>query len=210
MKTRFWLVGLIIWFAGCGQPEHPQTQSQSTTTATSSQSGSSVMPNPHMLPVETGEMTWKAPEGWVEEMPSSSMRKGQFRLPKVAGDSEDGEVAIFHFPGQGGSVEANLQRWYGQFSQPDGRSTAEVAERTVQQVNGLQQTLVTFNGTYLFKANLMSPDPPVEKPGYRMLAGVVETDAGPWFVKATGPEATMKHWEESFHEFMKTFKLTTL
>src|SRR3989338_9158151 len=70
-----------------------------------------------------GSLTWSAPEGWIEETPSSPMRKAQYCLPKVEGDSEDVSVSLFYFPGQGGSIEDNLNRWYGQFIQPDGKST---------------------------------------------------------------------------------------
>ena len=34
--------------------------------------------------------------------------------------------------------------------------------------------------------------PSEPKPGYRMVAGVVEMPAGPWFMKCTGPSATME------------------
>ena len=41
---------------------------------------------------------------------------------------------------------------------------------------------------------------------YRMLGGVVETPGGPWFAKLVGPEKTVAHWENSFYDFMKSFR----
>jgi hypothetical protein len=45
-----------------------------------------------------------------------------------------------------------------------------------------------------------------DKPNFRMLAGVIETPMGPWFVKLTGPEKTVERWKDSFYEFMKSFQ----
>ncbi len=75
-------------------------------------------------------LTWDKPEGWVEETPSSSMRRAQYRVPAESGD---GECVVFYFgPGQGGGAQANADRWAGQFEQPDGRPSTEVMEtRTV-------------------------------------------------------------------------------
>jgi len=36
-----------------------------------------------------GELHFKAPDGWVTEKPTSSMRAAQYKLPKADGDPED-------------------------------------------------------------------------------------------------------------------------
>lgn len=150
-------------------------------------------------------LTWQPPEGWQKEQPQSTMRKAQYRLARVDGDPEDATVAIFYFPGQGGSVQANIQRWYGQFKQPDGKSTADIAKVTKTTANGLQQSLIEITGTYLFKPMMMAPKA-TEKPNFKMLGGIVETPGGPWFVKLVGPKKTIDKWQDSFYDFMKTFK----
>lgn len=152
-----------------------------------------------------GSLTWEAPAGWVEESPSSLMRKAQFLLPRAENDTEDGSVVLFHFPG-GGSAQANLQRWYGQFKQPAGRSSADVADIKQSTVNGLKQTTVELTGTFLFKQNMMSQSA-TEKPNFKMLAAVIETNSGPWFVKCVGPEKTVGKWQSSFDEFLATLKM---
>ena len=59
---------------------------------------------------EAGGIQWKAPTQWTA-LPDRPMRAGTFSVPAAAGDSEPGEMAIFYFgQGQGGSVEANVQR----------------------------------------------------------------------------------------------------
>lgn len=154
--------------------------------------------------VQSGELHFHAPDGWVEERPSSQMRRAQYRLPGQGGE-EDAEVAIFVFPGTGGSVQANIDRWIGQFTQPDGSSSAEKAQIDNSAINGLPVTFVSVTGTY--NAGGMAPmsggsSEPQE--GYKMLAAIIETSSDPWFLKLTGPEATVDYWENSFTEFVES------
>lgn len=150
-------------------------------------------------------LQYNVPNGWIQETPATSMRKAQFELP-AAGNADPAELAIFNFPGTGGSVQANLQRWYGQFKQPNGGSTQQMAQTQNLKVNGLQVTVVYVTGTY------MQPESPmqmggatVDKPDYAMLAAIVENDDSPWFVKATGPQSTIDHWRDSFNQFVQSF-----
>jgi hypothetical protein len=139
-------------------------------------------------------LEWTAPGGWVEEKPQYEIPTAQYRLPKIEGDMEDAVAAVFHFRGAGGTVDANLNRWYGQFVQPDGRPSAEAAKVKTAERNGLKQTTVDLSGTFVQSTTPMGPVS-AEKPNYRMLAGVIETASGPWFIKITGPEKTVAHWE---------------
>lgn len=150
-------------------------------------------------------LLFTAPDGWIEETPASSMRKAQYRLPRVGGDPEDGELVVFHFPGQGGSIEANIRRWVGQFS-PDetggGPSKAEIAPRTA---NGVRLMLVDVSGTYRPSSGpMMRPGDP--KKGYRMLAVIAQTASGPWFFKLTGPRKTIDKWHQDFLAFLDTIR----
>ena len=44
-------------------------------------------------------------------------------------DAKEGEAPVrITVMGSGGGLQGNLERWYGQFSQPDGRNTKDVAE----------------------------------------------------------------------------------
>ncbi len=65
---------------------------------------------------------YEVPAGWRTEQPKSSMRLARFTLPRAAGDAEDGVAIIFFFgQGQGGTVDANLERWASQMVQAGGR-----------------------------------------------------------------------------------------
>src|SRR3982750_2494524 len=79
-------------------------------------------------------LTWTAPPEWTAEPPSSSMRVVTYR---IAGDVEPAELGVFFFGsgGQGGSVDANVQRWIGQFAPESG--SAKPSQR-VETINGIR------------------------------------------------------------------------
>ncbi len=194
-RSCFWTIATVLLFiVGCQSKQEEQQGNSSTTAQT-----------PQTLPA--GEVTYTAPSDWVAQTPSSSMRKAEFRWPGVEGN-EDAEMAVFFFPGTGGSVQANLARWYGQFKQADGSATAERATTEKVQANALAVTVTHVTGTYLkSQATMMAGGPVEEKPNYAMLAAIVETANGPWFFKATGPEATIKHWRPSFDAFVQSLRV---
>jgi hypothetical protein len=196
MIRRILVAVLLLFAAACGQKQEPARESASAT----SRPGSSPQATS-----QTTNLAWTAPEGWVEEPPASGMRLSQYRLAKAEGDAEDAVCYVSHFPGTGGSVEQNLARWYQQFIQPDGKPTESVAKVNKAESNGLQQTTVDVSGTFSQSTTPMGPQGE-DKPNFRMLAGVIETPAGPWFVKLIGPEKTVERWKDSFYEFMKSFQ----
>ncbi|HLG17833.1 MAG TPA: hypothetical protein VJH03_25550 [Blastocatellia bacterium] len=154
----------------------------------------------------TGDLKYKAPPGWVVESTTSSMRAAQYRLPRAEGDDEDASLVLYYFgPGQGGSVEANLDRWVGQMEQPDGRPSKDKARSESATVNGLKVTSLDVTGTYTAE---MSPGSGSRqnRPDYRLRAAVIETPKGPYFVKLVGPEKTVKRWETEFKAYIDSFE----
>lgn len=150
---------------------------------------------------QTPGLHLEAPQGWLPEQPSSRMRVAQYRLPG-AGDAEPAELAVFTFPGTGGSVQANLDRWIGQFAEAD-RETATI---TAEQINQLPVTLLDIRGTFTPGA-MVAGDQPTARPNYRVLAAVIETPQDPWFIKLTGPAQTVERWEEGFRQYIESARL---
>jgi hypothetical protein len=193
----------VVWFGCSTQPQTARTSAPQDAPPVSSQPVSTTGASGSVTEKSFGPIKAKVPAEWAEQTPSSSMRKAQYGLPKVAGDGEDGELAVFYFGmGQGGSVEANIERWIGQIAQPDGSSSKEKAKTNKKEIGGMPVTLVDVSGTY--SAGMMSNAPP--RQGYRMLAAVAETSEGPWFFKLTGPEKTIANWSGSFDLFIGSFK----
>ena len=151
-------------------------------------------------------LKFDAPAGWASKTPSSSNRLAEFTLPKVASDPEDGTLTVYYFGNQGGSVQANIDRWIGQFAQADGRASKDVAKTTsLESKTGLKITLLDVSGTYVAEVTPGSTEH-FNKPGFRQLAAVVDTPNGPHFVKVVGPAATVAKWEGSVMSFLKSLR----
>jgi len=188
---KYLILALAISLLSCGEQAKQQEKPSDAAAAKAEHSA--------------GGVTWQAPAEWVQETPSSGMRKAQYRIPKVASDPEDASLVVFYFGGEGGGVQANIDRWCSQIAQDDGRASKDVAKIETATANSLKQTLVDVSGTYLSRARPMAGDV-IRKPDYRMLAAVVETSNGPWFFKLVGPAQTVSHAEASFRTFLASIK----
>lgn len=164
------------------------------------------LPANHPPVATSGAVAFTAPAGWVSETPTSTMRKAQFKLPHQGSDKEDAKLVVFLFgPGQGGPVEDNLMRWAGEYEQPDGKKSSDVMTRSTRKVNGLDVTEMDVSGTFIAETAPGSGER-VRKEGWRTLAAIVQSPAGSYFVKLTGPVATVAHWESSFHQYVSSAK----
>jgi hypothetical protein len=135
-------------------------------------------------------ISWSVPGSWTEGQ-GSAMRVATYDVPAPPG-TEAGQCAVFYFgPGQGGDVDANVDRWAGQFKE---KPSPEPERRSV---SGVAVTLVDIGGTYLNPGGGMMQSRG-EKPNYRLLGAIVEAPEGNVFFKLTGPEATVASAEAAF------------
>jgi len=150
--------------------------------------------------VEDARLRYTVPGSWQRVPAPSDMRAAQYRIEGATPDAaDDAEVVLFFFgPGQGGSTEANLERWYGQFTQPDGKPSKEAAVVTVRTVNGLKVTSVDLRGIY--QAQVRSGESGGPRPDTRMLAAAIEGPGGPWFFRIVGPAATVDTVAADFNQ----------
>jgi hypothetical protein len=146
--------------------------------------------------IAEGGFSLEAPTGWKRVQPKSGIVETEFAVPSE-GDAPAGRMTVM---GAGGSVQANVDRWYGQFTQPDGAATKDKAVTKTVKIAGCTVTMVDVSGTYKD-----SPGGPfaggktIDRPGYRMLAAIVETPAsGSYFLKFYGPAATVAKHAEGF------------
>jgi hypothetical protein len=148
-------------------------------------------------------LRWTAPAGWKSE-PARSMRAATYTIAPATGDKTGAECAVYFFgAGQGGSVDANIDRWKGQFEGGDGRAAkAQVAKRTIR---GLTMTTIDTSGEYLGMGGPMG-GAPTAAAGYRMLGAIVEGPSGNVFVKFTGPEKTIAANQQKFEQLLASFQ----
>ena len=192
---------LALAFAGCfSSRERNQPASDVGGLRPAAAHGSAA--DAGSAPVSGSDLKFTPPAGWIAEPPTSSMRKAQYRLPKVDGDPEDAELIVFYFQGGGGGVQANIDRWIGQFSKPDGTPVTD-ARTSHKATHGIPLTVVDVTGTYIGGMGSSETKP---KTDYHMLAAVAEAGNGPWFFKLAGPAKTVAHWEPSFQSFLDSIQ----
>lgn len=192
MKKRIYtaLFAVLLFSASACSPGATQTTNQQPNVPAS------------------GELRFKAPDGWVTEKTTSTMRVAQYKLPKADGDPEDASLVLYYFgAAQGGSVQANTERWINQIKQPDGSSSQDKAKTETMTVNGLKVTTVDVSGTYT--AEMMTPGNTGERhnsANYRLRAAVIETPKGSYFPKLVGPANTIAKWEQAYNDYLKSFE----
>jgi hypothetical protein len=109
------------------------------------------------------------------------MRLATYRIPRAPGDDEDAELSVTR---AGGTAEANIQRWIGQF---DGAATSSREEKNVQ---GFKVALVSIKGTFL-GGGMMQGAPPSPRTSWALLGAIVETPGSSYFFKLVGPATTL-------------------
>jgi hypothetical protein len=127
--------------------------------------------------VTVRDITLDVPEHWKDQPVQSSMRAAQFAI----GDKV--ELVVFYFgPSGGGGVDANINRWVGQF---------DAEGREVERANGGSKQgdweMVTIKGSYN-----KSVGPPIMRKTMKVKDAVVlglilKSKAGSYFLKMNGP-----------------------
>ncbi len=145
--------------------------------------------------VDLGSITLRVPGSWQRQHVSTPFRRAQYALPKAPGDTAPASFIVFFFgPGQGGSAEANIQRWIGMVRQPNGKDSHAVAHRGQIQRPGLRISTLDVSGTYMESPNPFTSQV-IPRPHSRMLAAVVEVtkphSAGSYFFRLVGPARTL-------------------
>lgn len=160
--------------------------------------------SPLALADEAAGVSWTVPASWGAQAPRA-MRVATYSIHPAKGDKEAAELGVFYFgQGQGGGVDANIQRWVSQFTQPDGTPSEKVAKRSTGKVAGFTVTQVELTGT--FASGGMMTGPKVDKPGYALLGAIVEAPQGAVFFKLTGPAKTVRAAKKDFQQLLQSLK----
>lgn len=123
-------------------------------------------------------LSWTVPSRWQNMPNASSMRIATYKVPRAAGDGADGDVSVMQ---AGGGIDANVERWIGQFG-PDAKAKSK---RTTKTINNLKVTIVEAEGTYGGMGDKVMENA-------ALLGAIVETPDMPHFFKLTGPKKTVQ------------------
>ncbi|MEO8028154.1 MAG: hypothetical protein ABI823_16845 [Bryobacteraceae bacterium] len=142
------------------------------------------------------------PAGWKSEAPRP-MRAATYVLPPVGKDIDHAECVVYFFgPGQGGSVEANLERWKGQY-QVNGKPAQATINKS--KVHSLPVTTLETGGEYSGMGGPTATEKSL-KSGYHLLAAIIEGPGGNVFIKFTGPAKTVAANRANFEKLVASFE----
>jgi hypothetical protein len=147
-------------------------------------------------PVEftVGGFVFARPETWGWIVPTSPMRKAQLSVPAQQGNV-GADVTFFHFgQGQGGSVQANVDRWFKQFS--DGHTDAGT-----ERVGKTTVTFVKADGTF---SSGMPGGATTPLKNYAMRGAILQNPAGDVYIKMTGSRAVVESAEPAFEKMVRS------
>ena len=180
----------------CDKPAEPTPTASPERAAAPSPTPNA--PAKEAAPARPTEVVYEAPAGWQKAENPNPMRKATFKIPHAEGDAEDAELSVSQ---AGGTVDANVQRWAGQFE----RGKDEPVSRKQMKVGDLDVTVVELHGTF---AGGGMPGAPAAGPktNWALLGAIVETQGSLTFFKLTGPEKTVQSAKPAFDKFVEGFR----
>lgn len=194
LNRVLFVVGFAI--VGCTEPPKPAPE---VPVPVAKSLGVEIVPGASSSQAKTepyeatvGGFQFMVPAGWQEQPPKSQFVLGEFSL------TGEGGPARLTVSSAGGGIEANLERWRGQFSRgPNGPEPRE-SEITF---DGQKGTLLELSGSYtdMFGGGQPSRD-------WRMLGVAVPMGPTNVFVKLTGPQATVTDQRAAFLRFVESAK----
>ena len=149
-----------------------------------------------------GGLSFPTPAEWQQRPPSSQMRLAEYVVPGSGGEAS---LVIFRFPG-GGSAQANIDRWVGQFEGAADSNGGSGPAIVTQERDGLRLTSLDVSGNY---AGAQMPGAPPQPPlaGARLLALVVEGKGDPFFLKLQGPGPTIAEWTDEWAKIVAAIRV---
>lgn len=158
-------------------------------------------PDAQTIKLADGVLVLTAPKDWVRKEPKSKIIEHEFAAPIADGDAIEGRITIM---GAGGDVQQNIDRWAGQFTQPNGKESKDVTKVTKKTVNGIEIHVVDIGGTYQdMPGGPFAGGKPTPREGYRMLGAImIAPKIGNYFVKFYGPEKTVTKYEADFNKML--------
>ncbi|MEI6613266.1 MAG: hypothetical protein WCL37_00040 [Chrysiogenales bacterium] len=174
------ICGLFIATACRQQPQSRQYEENGATAALPAQAA----------PQETA-WHWAMPSKWRKEG-SSGLRLATFFIVDPEGT---GQCTLIPLTGDGGGVQANVQRWLDQlhlprFSQPEMADFLTI-QKKVRTGSGLPVTIIDFTPL----------NNPQERSGTSLLVAVITGKNETLFVKMSGGKVLLKKNREVFSKF---------
>lgn len=178
------------------------TKSDDGATTTTDAGSKPAAGQPSELKLEV--ITLQVPAGWQRvNPPSVRILDAEFTIPRAEGDEFDGRLTLM---AAGGGLDASISRWSSEFTQEPGLGPK--TETLTLGANEVQW--IDIRGIYNGPANRAPGSPAIEpRPDYRMVAVVVPlTETHAFYIKLTGPKATVTARLDELKDFVRSAKVT--
>jgi hypothetical protein len=127
------------------------------------------------------QIQWDVPPEWSPG-PASAMRYASFAAP-----SDNADISVVTFPGDGGDDLGNINRWRQQLGLPP-------ADANASNIVPLKTTETTFSTIDIAGANT------------RTVAAWTRKDGRAWFFKLTGPSNGVEKEKPNFVKFVQSVR----
>lgn len=198
-----WLLATVLWTTGCG--EDPvvvvpvRSAGQPAVGPHVDGPGTTGVPTPAADESHTATrvkqltgIRFDVPKAW-DEQPESEFYEAKYVIPSDEGDM------MLTLTTMGGGIEANLQRWVGQFRQDPG----DRPRRDTLRVDGKRSEWLDVRGT--FRSQVGSRPGPHEN--WRLLGVAIPMSPRPFLLKLVGPRAAVSSFEDQFRGFVRTAQM---
>ena len=195
MKRHVGWIAFGVLLMGCGEQPKPAAEvpiaKAPAVDAPKASKSDAKKTEPYEATVAGFKFT--VPADWTEQPPKSQFVLGEFSIPG------EGGTARLTLSSAGGGIEANVERWRGQFHR--GPNDPEPRESEIT-FDGQKGTLVELAGTY---TDMFGGGSPTK--GWRMLGVAVPLGSTNYFVKLTGPAAIVIPRHDEFVKFVESAKM---
>ena len=182
VKNQISIILLFIVSLSCDSGHHTRTYHLPKTKVNTFQ------PSTVERVTQISSFTWEKPALWIPNE-GSSMRLASFEIPYSTGS---GDLSIMELGGDGGGLEANVNRWRGQIGL-DPLTKLEIKDEAG---NGVSQI-----GNYLL-FQLIN----LEKKESAFLAAVFPLESRTLFIKLTASADGILEIEKDFKDFCSSIK----
>ena len=170
-------LAVAAWNMNTERPPAPAPASGGSAPMAEGSPGEAAAP----APADPG-LDWNVPGSWTIDL-AQGMRLATYLIPGAGG--KNAECAVYYFgPGMGGGVDANLQRWMGEFQPLEKQDIRKL------EPEGIPITRIEARGTYVAHS-MRTPEEPKEQAKWALMGAVVEGPQGDVFFKLTGPASTV-------------------